>query len=87
MRKADDEPQQISGSTNDCCAGSEITRSECLKLAASGNPIPIHLVPVTATLRGHSSGSVGVDTFRGADTFVRLSVADDLTSFRTTKRT
>ena len=51
-----------------------------------GNRIPVHLVPDTANLCRHSSGPVGVDTNVGINTYVSLSVADDLTSFRTKGR-
>ena len=51
-----------------------------------GHRIPVHLVPDTATLCWHSSGPAGVDTFEGVDTYVSLSLADDLTSFRTEGR-
>ncbi len=52
----------------------------------NGTRIPVHLVPDTATLCWHSSGPAGVDTFRGVDTYVSMSIADDLTSFRTKGR-
>jgi hypothetical protein len=52
----------------------------------AGNRIPVHLVPDTANLCRHSSGPVGVDTNVGINTYVSLSVADDLTSFRTKGR-
>jgi len=48
--------------------------------------IPIYLVPDAATLCWHSSGPAGVDTFQGVDTYVSMSIADDLTSFRTKGR-
>jgi len=51
-----------------------------------GDQIPVYLVPDTATLCWHSSGPAGVDTFKGVDTYVSLSVADDLISFRTKGR-
>jgi hypothetical protein len=51
-----------------------------------GNRIPVHLVPDTANLCRHSSGPVGIDTNVGINTYVSLSVADDLTSFRTKGR-
>jgi hypothetical protein len=51
-----------------------------------GHRIPVYLVPDTATLCWHSSGPAGVDTFAGVDTYVSMSVADDLTSFRTKGR-
>ncbi len=51
-----------------------------------GQQIPVYLVPDTATLCWHSSGPDGVDTFKGVDTYVSMSVADDLTSFRTKGR-
>lgn len=60
------------------------TRQETIE--ADGRKVPIHLVPDAATLCWHSSGPAGVDTFKGVDTYVSLSVADDLTSFRTKGR-
>lgn len=51
-----------------------------------GRPVPAHLVPDTATLCWHASGPAGVDTFKGVDTYVSVSVAHDLTSFRTKGR-
>jgi hypothetical protein len=51
-----------------------------------GNRIPVHLVPDTANLCRHSSGPAGVDTNVGINTYVSLSVAGDLTSFRTKGR-
>ncbi len=51
-----------------------------------GNRIPVHLAPTTANLCRHSSGPAGVDTNMGINTYVSLSVADDLTSFRTKGR-
>ncbi len=55
-------------------------------IEAGGRKVPVHLVPDAATLCWHSSGPAGVDTFKGVDTYVSLSVADDLTSFRTKGR-
>lgn len=51
-----------------------------------GNRIPVYLVPDTANLCRHSSGPAGVDTNLGINIYVSLSVADDLTSFRTKGR-
>ncbi len=51
-----------------------------------GKSVPVHLLPGAATLCWHSSGPAGVDTFQGVDTYVSLSVAEDLTSFRTKGR-
>ena len=51
-----------------------------------GRQVPVHLLPDAATLCWHSSGPAGVDTFEGVDTYVSLSVAHDLTSFRTKGR-
>ena len=51
-----------------------------------GRKVPANLVPRAATLCWHSSGPAGVDTFKGVDTYVSLSVAQDLTSFRTKGR-
>jgi hypothetical protein len=55
-------------------------------IEVGGNRIPVHLVPDTANLCRHSSGPAGVDTNVGINTYVSLSVADDLTSFRTKGR-
>ncbi|MFP5230854.1 MAG: hypothetical protein ACLGXA_24835 [Acidobacteriota bacterium] len=57
-----------------------------LSIEKDGKQIPVYLVPDTATLCWHSSGPAGVDTFKGVDTYVSMSVADDLTSFRTKGR-
>jgi hypothetical protein len=51
-----------------------------------GNRILVHLVPDTANLCRHSSGPAGVDTNVGINTYVSLSVADNLTTFRTKGR-
>jgi hypothetical protein len=48
--------------------------------------LPVHLLPDAATLCWHSSGPAGVDTFQGVDTYVSVSVAADLTSWRTKGR-
>lgn len=55
-------------------------------IEVNGQRVPIYLVPHAATLCWHSSGPAGVDTFKGVDTYVSLSVAHDLTSFRTKGR-
>lgn len=55
-------------------------------IEVEGQQMPVHLVPDAATLCWHTSGPSGVDTFRGVDTYVSMSVADDLTSFRTKGR-
>lgn len=55
-------------------------------IEVDGRRVPVHLVPDAATLCWHSSGPAGVDTLKGVDTYVSLSVADDLTSFRTKGR-
>ena len=60
------------------------TRHDAIEVA--GRPVPSNLVPRAATLCWHSSGPAGVDTFRGVDTYVSLSVAQDLESFRTKGR-
>jgi hypothetical protein len=52
----------------------------------AGKEVPVHLLPDAATLCWHSSGPAGLDTFEGVDTYVSLSVAQDLTSFRTKGR-
>lgn len=51
-----------------------------------GKSIPLHLVPDAATLCWHTSGPPGTETFLGVDTYVSLSVAQDLTSWRTKGR-
>lgn len=51
-----------------------------------GNRIPVHLVPDTANLCRHTSGPPGVDTNKGINVYVSLSVADELASFRTKGR-
>ena len=53
---------------------------------AEGKLVPVHLLPGAATLCWHSSGPGGIDTFQGVDTYVSISVAQDLTSFRTKGR-
>ena len=60
------------------------TRHDSIEV--DGRAVPAHLVPDAATLCWHSSGPAGVDTFKGVDTYVSLSMADDLTSFRTKGR-
>lgn len=52
----------------------------------AGKEVPVHLLPDAATLCWHGSGPAGIDTFEGVDTYVSLSVAQDLTSFRTKGR-
>jgi hypothetical protein len=51
-----------------------------------GQKIPMHLVPDAATLCRHSSGPAGVDSFKGVNTYVSVSLAQDLTSYRTKGR-
>ena len=48
-----------------------------------GRPVTVHLLPDAATLCRRSTGPAGVDTFEGVDTYVSLSVTQDLTSLRT----
>ncbi len=55
-------------------------------IEVGGNQTPVYLVPDAATLCWHSSGPAGVDTFQGVDTYVSMSIADDLTTFRTKGR-
>ena len=56
------------------------------RLAVEGREVPLYLVPDAATLCRHTAGSAGVDTFKGINIYVSLSVAQDLTSFRTKGR-
>lgn len=55
-------------------------------LEVDGREVPVYLVPRAATLCRHSSGPAGVDTFKGINIYVSLSVAQELTSFRTKGR-
>ncbi|HEV2305452.1 MAG TPA: hypothetical protein VGR93_08035 [Candidatus Acidoferrales bacterium] len=47
-----------------------------------GRPVPIFLEPRAASLCRHTSGPAGVDTLKGINIYVSLSVAQDLVSFR-----
>lgn len=60
------------------------TRHDFIEIG--GKQIPVHLVPDTANLCRHTSGPPGVDTNKGINIYVSMSVADDLTSFRTKGR-
>jgi hypothetical protein len=51
-------------------------------LMVKGVSISPHLAAGTATLCGHSRGPAGVDTFRGVNTYVSISSAEDLTTYR-----
>ncbi|MGH9475397.1 MAG: hypothetical protein ACRD1C_03585 [Terriglobales bacterium] len=51
-----------------------------------GRQCPTELVPQIGTLCRHTSGPAGVDTFKGINIYVSLSVAQDRTSFRTKGR-
>jgi hypothetical protein len=55
-------------------------------VAVDGREVPLYLIPDAATLCRHTSGPAGVDTLRGINIYVSLSVAQDLTSFRTKGR-
>ena len=55
-------------------------------LEVDGRRVPIHLAPGAATLCRHTFGPPGVDTLKGINIYVSLSVAQDLTSFRTKGR-
>ncbi len=55
-------------------------------LDVGGQKVPLHLVPGAATLCWHTSGPAGVDSLKGVDTYVSVSVAQDLTSYRTKGR-
>ncbi len=56
------------------------------QLEIDGRQVPIHLAPGAATLCWHTFGPPGVDSLKGVDVYVSLSVAQDLTSFRTKGR-
>jgi hypothetical protein len=56
------------------------------EMEIDGRKVPMNLVPHAATLCWHSSGPAGVDTFKGVDTYVSLSVAQDRVSYRTKGR-
>jgi hypothetical protein len=60
------------------------TRHDHLEL--DGRQIPIHLAPGAATLCRHTFGPPGVDSLKGINIYVSLSVPQDLTSFRTKGR-
>ncbi len=51
-----------------------------------GRQLPIHLAPGAATLCRHTFGPPGVDSLRGINIYVSVSVAQDLTTFRTKGR-
>jgi len=55
-------------------------------LEVDGRQIPIHLAPGAATLCRHTFGPPGVDSLEGINIYVSVSVAQDLTSFRTKGR-
>ena len=60
-------------------------RHDTLDVPGAGKVSP-HLVPGVSTLCAHTSGPAGVDTFLGVNTYVSLSVAQDLTVWRTVGR-
>ncbi|MGH9487387.1 MAG: hypothetical protein ACRD04_07325 [Terriglobales bacterium] len=51
-----------------------------------GKSVPTELVPRIGTLCRHSSGPAGVDTFRGINIYVTLSVAQEHACYRTKGR-
>lgn len=55
-------------------------------LPIDGREVPIYLVPDAATLCRHTSGPAGVDTMKGINIYVSLSIAQELASFRTKGR-
>jgi hypothetical protein len=63
----------------------EGTRHDILGVAGHGQVSP-HLVPGVSTLCAHSKGPAGSDPFTGANIYVSLSVAQDLTVWRTKGR-
>ena len=56
------------------------------QLELDGQQVPIYLAPGAATLCRHTFGSPGVDSLKGINIYVSLSVPQDLTSFRTKGR-
>lgn len=60
-------------------------RHDSLDVAGHGKVSP-HLVPGIGTLCAHSKGPAGSDPFTGANIYVSLSVAQDLTVWRTKGR-
>jgi hypothetical protein len=60
-------------------------RREFLEVDGDGKISP-HLTPGISTLCAHSKGPTGSDPFTGANTYVSLSVAQDLTVYRTVGR-
>lgn len=52
----------------------------------AGDNVPISLAPGAATLCRHTFEQPGVDSFKGINIYVSLSVAQDLTSYRTKGR-
>ncbi len=55
-------------------------------LEVDGREVPIHLAPGAATICRHTFGPPGVDSLEGINIYVSISVAQDLTSFRTKGR-
>ncbi len=55
-------------------------------LSVNGSSVPIYLAPGAATLCRHTFEQPGIDSFKGINIYVSLSVAQDLTSFRTKGR-
>ncbi len=55
-------------------------------LSVNGNSVPIYLAPGAATLCRHTFEQPGIDSLKGINIYVSLSVAQDLTSFRTKGR-
>lgn len=61
------------------------SRHDVLDVESYGKVSP-HLVEGISTLCAHSKGPTGVDPFTGSNVYVSLSVAEDLTVFRTKSR-
>jgi hypothetical protein len=55
-------------------------------LLTDGRKVALNLVPEIATLCWHANGPAGVDTYKGVDTYVTVSVAQDLITYRTRGR-
>lgn len=55
-------------------------------LVVNGASVPVYLAPGAATLCRHTFEQPGIDSFKGINIYVSLSVAQNLTSFRTKGR-
>jgi len=56
------------------------------EVEVAGRPVPVYLAPGAATLCRHTFEQPGVDSFKGINIYVSLSVAQDLVSYRTKGR-